>query len=236
LDGTDLERDGDDSMRFRLTYLGPLKASQDRAAGSDPNKTDRRSEHKHEIRRKFHGQLKRLWATDKFLRESEAVPAAPPLAVTPSSAVAVGIFGRSGASRALSEVLADQYSGFGYRFVPLVRADAHLSCAVRILFLRRDPPGAVYNLGDIDNRVKTVLDALRKPVHSNQVPGPPQAEEDPFFVLLEDDKLITHLEVETDTLYLPLTGKPDDAALAHLVISVDVRPHYVTMQNLSYVA
>jgi hypothetical protein len=213
-------------MRFRLTYLGPLKSSQASV------------EHKHAIRREFHGQLRCLWETNKFLREwKTSVGVFRGHEGVVPSAVAVMMPDDPNAQIPLSDALATQYSRFGYRFVPLVREEAFLTCTLRILFLRRDAPGGLYNhSGDIDNRIKTVLDALSGPPHANQVPGPPQPGEDPFFVLLEDDKLVTHLEVETDTLYLPKTADADDdRALAQLIITVDVRPHYVTMQNLSYV-
>lgn len=243
LDGSDLERDGDTSMRFRLTYTGPLKPTQDRSMPKDPNKTSERAEHKHNIRREFHLQLKRLWQSEKFLREWTVEPAvARPQAYPSSVAVMGSLLNHPPAAQAppqgrvpLKEHLASQYAEYGYHFVPLVREDAHLSCALRILFLRRDPPGGIYNLGDIDNRLKTVLDSLRRPRSPSEVPRPPLADENPLYVLLEDDRLVTHLEVETDTLHLPPTGKPDDAALAQVIISVDVRPHHVTMDNLSYV-
>jgi hypothetical protein len=207
-------------------------SSQDRPG---VGQTDRRAEHKHTIRREFHSQLQQLWANDKFLRDYTVTPGVQLPQIVPSAAA----FGRWGPDQSkqipLSTYLATQYDEYGYHFVPLVREKEHLSCALRILFLRRDPPGAIYQAGDIDNRIKTLLDALRRPQRREEVPQPPQAGEDPFFVLLEDDKLITHLEVETDTLHMAPTGKPNDAALAQLIITVDVRPHYVTMDNLSYV-
>lgn len=228
-------------MRFRLTYTGPLKPTQDRQVPADPNKTAHRSEHKHDIRHAFHLQLKQLWENTKYLREHTVDPAAIGPHAYPSSIAVSGVFTGQLSIRApgsqvpLNEYLASEYAEYGYNFVPLVRESEHLSCALRILFLRRDPPGGIYNLGDIDNRIKTVLDALRRPRNPNEVPRRPLPDEEPMYVLLEDDRLVTHLEVETDTLHLPPTVKADDASLAQLIISVDVRPHHVTMQNLSYV-
>src|SRR5690242_18025438 len=55
-------------MLFRLTYNGPLKATQPSHAGYKGGLyTDKRAEHKHEIRRQFHGQLRQLWGTRRFL-------------------------------------------------------------------------------------------------------------------------------------------------------------------------
>lgn len=219
LDGSDLEREGDFAVRFRLTYEGPLKSSQDRVA---PGRTDRRAEHKHVLRRHFHKQLKHFFETDKFL-------SGPHFEVPTQLQAKLGVPPNSLKTRA--EVLPYLYQEFGYRFVPLVRDEEFLSCALRIMLLRRDAPGAIYHLGDIDNRIKTVLDALRRPRHANEIPTPPRKNEKPFFVLLEDDRQVTHLEVETDRLLVPTTRNPDDAALAHLIISVDVRPYFGTFDN-----
>lgn len=46
-------------MRFRLTYAGELRPTQQDAIGGQQEKL---AGHKHAIRRHFHGQLKRLRA------------------------------------------------------------------------------------------------------------------------------------------------------------------------------
>ena len=102
--------------------------------------------------------------------------------------------------------------------------------------MRRDIPGSLLSAGDIDNRLKTVIDALRRPRHAQELAGneTARADEDPFFVLLEDDKQVTHLEVETDTLLdLPTDGGPDQTR-AHLVITVEIRPYDITYFNLAF--
>jgi hypothetical protein len=55
-------------MEFRLTYEGPLLATQ-----RDPvtGQADKRADHKHDIRRQFHVQLKRLWEITPFLKGGE---------------------------------------------------------------------------------------------------------------------------------------------------------------------
>ncbi|MCA1626043.1 MAG: hypothetical protein LC768_07980 [Acidobacteria bacterium] len=68
------------------------------------------------------------------------------------------------------EIMARQYSRFGYRFVPLVSRDNFMICGLDILFLRRENPGdLILRGGDIDNRIKTLLDALRMPDDCNEV-------------------------------------------------------------------
>jgi len=133
--------------------------------------------------------------------------------------------------RPMADVLADLYRRGDYRFVPLVREEISLSCSLRVLFLRRDWPNSVLTAGDIDNRIKTLVDALKIPTVA---PGKPEIGEDPFFVLLDDDRRVTHLEVETDAALLASEDDPKDQSYARLVITVDIRPIDVTMFNLSF--
>jgi hypothetical protein len=55
--------------------------------------------------------------------------------------------------------------------------------------------------GDLDNRIKTLLDALKIP-NDKELPSgaKPSGTENPFFCLLEDDSLITHIRIITDRL------------------------------------
>lgn len=126
---------------------------------------------------------------------------------------------------------------FGYRFVPLVREETSLLCSLDILFLRRDIPGSVIDAGDIDNRIKTIIDALRIPRHQNELVGSdaaPGADDDPFFCLLEDDSQVSRLVVETDTLLDPPADGNLDHSEARLMITVEIRPYDVTLFNLSF--
>jgi hypothetical protein len=136
----------------------------------------------------------------------------------------------------MAEVIANQYQEFGYRFVPLVREEISLLCSLDILFIRRDFPGSIIHAGDIDNRLKTMIDALRRPRNANELVGyeKPEDGENPFFCLLEDDKQVTHLAVETDTLLDPPADNEADNQRVHLIITVDIRPYYATMFNLSF--
>ncbi len=120
--------------------------------------------------------------------------------------------------------------------MPLVREEIYLLCSVKILFLRRDIPGSALTAGDIDNRLKTVIDALRRPRNATELVGHevPGIDEDPFFCLLEDDSQVSHLEVETDTLLDPPTNEENDHRRAKLVITVEIHPYYVTLFNLSF--
>jgi hypothetical protein len=222
------------AMKFRLTYEGPLRSTNRDARPGDP---DYMALHKHEIRQHFHGQLRELWATNKFLMEHTINPKfwapvgpdeGPKWGWDPSEAISLQMF------------QAERHRSNGFRFVPLVSDDFHLPCSLEILFLRRDIPGSALHAGDIDNRIKTVIDALRLPRLANEFEGKdrkpivPMENEDPFFVLLEDDKQVSRFAVETDTLLDPITENPEDAANVRLVITVELRPYHSTLFNLSF--
>lgn len=227
------------SMRFRLTYEGELRPNQ-----RDPEngQWDRLAEHKQTIRKHFHAQLKQLWQTNKFLSEHTVDPQAwvSPKAIPANQVGANGAWFSRGdvpARVTLSEAIANLYRENGYRFVPLVREDFGLSCSLDILFLRRDFPGTgVIPAGDLDNRIKTLIDTLRKPHNGNELRGneTPALGEDPFYCLLEDDDLVTSLSVEADRLLDPPNGANNSNGQVRLVISVEIKPSHVTMFNLSF--
>lgn len=188
------------AMEFRLTYEGRL------ASGTSAS-----SKHKQDIRRVFHRQLKAFWEGHPFLMSDGpwggkfAANAAP---VTPAP------------ETRLAELSA-YYRRGDYRFVPLVFDEQRLLVQLDILFLRPGNPGAVVAGGDIDNRLKTLFDALKVPEGVTDGPG---TGEDPFFVLLEDDRLISRVSVETDQLLEP-TGPDAGAQDARLVITVRITPY-----------
>jgi hypothetical protein len=226
-------------MRFRLTYQGELRPNQ-----RDPQngQWDRLAEHKQTIRKAFHAQLKQLWQTHKFLSGHTVDPAlwVSPTAVPANQVGNTGAYAKSGPQPArlpLSEAIANLHQENGYRFVPLVREDFGLLCSLDILFLRRDFPGAgVISAGDLDNRIKTLIDTLRKPHSGNELRGNeiPAPGEDPFFCLLEDDDLVTSLSVQADMLLDPPSGSNNSHGEIKLVVSVEIKPSHVTMFNLSF--
>jgi hypothetical protein len=246
LDGSDLERDWEALVRFRLTYDGPLYSNPAPLPPSDPDdltkwraKFARRVEHKHCLRRHFHKQLKELWANHKYLSKYTQHPGVmhPILPEGAGSALAKKT---NNERRPLAEILGDVYGHHGYRYAPLVWKENDLYCSLRILCLRRDHPGAVLPTRDIDNRIKTLVDALTMPPNSQGSPMkdgeplPPQEGEDPFYVLLDDDRQVTHLEVETDTA-LELPPNPEDESYVRLVITAEVRSHRQTSFNQMFV-
>lgn len=93
-----------------------------------------------------------------------------------------------------------------------------------ILFLRRDQQSLIKEGGDIDNRLKTLFDALRVPQTTDGLGGEPEAGEKPMFVLLEDDALISEVRVNTDSLLMLPQQKAPDPKDAFLVIDVKIQP------------
>ncbi|HJW41361.1 MAG TPA: hypothetical protein VJ476_09065 [Rhizomicrobium sp.] len=202
-------------MKFRLTYDGRLEANGG-------------ARHKHEIRRAFHPQLKRLWETDPNLlgwaRILEPGSNLPRIGLTHTTTAQAW--------------LAASYDRMGYHFVPLATARFSLIASIEVLFLRPDEPGSIIKSGDIDNRLKTLFDALQMPVSVPELGGytKPGEGEDPFFVLMEDDRLLSHVSIETDVLLQP-TPTAEGAWLtndARLVITVSLKPYHVNMENLHF--
>jgi hypothetical protein len=98
----------------------------------------------------------------------------------------------------------------------------HLVCDLDIVFLRPGPAGRIISDGgDIDNRIKVLFDALRKPTNESEMPL--KAGEDspnPIYCLLEDDKLVTSVKITTGQLLVPETT---DSAEACVSIHATVR-------------
>jgi len=200
-------------VKFRLTYEGRLESNA-------------RAPQKHAIRKVFHPQLKRLWEVEPNLSSTTAaftedfnrvVPRDSPF-LTPGT-------------------LADSFKRDGFRYVPLVNKHAELVASLDILYLRCGLPGDVLKGGDIDNRLKTLFDALTMPASAQELGGAvPEVGEDPFYVLLQDDRLVTQVTVETDTLLQPITSAQGrwDWNDARLVVTVQLRPSRVTMDNMHF--
>jgi hypothetical protein len=163
-----------------------------------PLKTNGDAKSKHAIRKVFHRQLKRLWEQHDLLK----------LASERRVDFVEG---------SVVNILARQFDRCGFKFVPLVNKKFELICSLDILFLRRSKPGEIIDHGgDLDNRMKTLFDALKVPPDCNGISGAPDADESPFFCLLEDDALISALSITTDRLLMP----PGEGHQRHNVVLV----------------
>jgi len=163
-----------------------------------PLKANGRPAEKQAIRRIFHGQLKELWKqpplTDHGPPGGHLLEDSPPQGDF-SIIQRVGVF----------------------RLAPLVAEKLHLIAELQITLLRPEAPGGVLTQGgDIDNRLKTLLDSLRMPHNVGEIPGTPLPDEDPFFCLLEDDNLVTKIGVSTDRLLEPTASQSDVQLFIHV--------------------
>lgn len=185
-------------MEFRLIYEGSLRGQGARA------------QHKWDIRRALHPQLARLWQEHPLSDLAESLLAFPPLDGKPSVIVEKD----------------------GLRFAPLVTQRLNLYAEIGVLLFRQQPRGTlITDGGDIDNRLKTLLDGLRIPrnnLENRAKPLPEAPDPSPFFVLLEDDSLVTKVTVETEQLLRP-------AAIDEVVaiVSVHVKKTMLSHANMS---
>jgi hypothetical protein len=144
-----------------------------------PLKSNGDKTHKQDLRRHFHPQLKRLWNQEPLCHFKTFYEA----------------------SGEQADTIARQVGRF--RFVPLVCEGLHLVAKLHLTLLRPELPGSIITSGgDIDNRLKTLLDSLKIPSEPNALPPDalPDSDETPFFCLLEDDHLVTELTVTTAQL------------------------------------
>ena len=135
--------------------------------------------HKHEIRKVFHRQLLNLWEDYPLSEVRKHIN------IDPDKGDSLGI------------------SRGGFKFIPLISPRLELVASLEILLLRPESAGSVLTqAGDIDNRLKTLMDALQVP-KDDQIPKDvvPQLDEAFLYCLLEDDNLITSLDISTSKLY-----------------------------------
>ena len=204
-------------MEFRLTYAGELAAYKDR----DKRQKRRHSFHIHDVRKHFHKQLKVLWEQHPIMRAQKAVLDKK----------------RNFDGRRMHDFI----PAFGFEWLPIVTKENGLICKLDILMLRSGEPGKVIH--DVDNRLKTLFDALRMPDSKEELgagtdrgQATPDPDEIPFYVLLQDDREITHVSVTTDTLLQPVPDVEREELAARLVVGVTVRPYMPYRENLGYAA
>jgi hypothetical protein len=198
-------------VEFTLYYRGPLKAKAGRAD-------------KHRLRQYFHKQIKELW-NQPPLNEHRFL-------LDPSSNEPAGI-GQNLVAVEFEEASVVRRVGT-YEFASVVSSEIYLVADLTITLLRPEAPGAIVTQGgDIDNRIKTLLDALKIPDGLGALPkeASPAVDEAPLFCLLEDDNLITSLTIKTDRLLEP--NLPPSEVI--LLIHVRTRPTVVSLLNLGLV-
>ena len=164
--------------------------------------------HKHEIRQHFHTQLRAVWA-QRPLVESTGF-------LQPKRREGDYCFLRPAGD---------------FTFVPLVTEETNTIAELSITLLRLERPGGIITQGgDLDNRMKTLFDALTMPRHANALPSgvvPLENEKPYFYCLLEDDNLVTTVSVRTEQLLEPVP----DQSVVDVSIFVRTRVTRPTMGN-----
>jgi hypothetical protein len=195
------------AVKFRLTYEGNLLGSSNK----NPH-----ARHKHQIRMKFHSQLKRLW---------ERHPELVDLKSSRHPDYRTAVEGREGGlligGTPYIDLVSATHQQFNRNWFPIVLEETSLTCSVDILFLRQGSRGSVLNAGDIDGRLKTLFDALAIPRSASDL-GDPDPNDQPVYVLLQDDSMISHASVEADELLEP-TSDTDIQHDSRVIITVNVR-------------
>jgi len=220
-------------MKFELLFDGDLVSS---------GKKHKHVEEKWDIRRAIEPQLKELWESHPALSGiglSSKPPRISPWIAHDDFESAIREAARAletpheiriKAGYATAQRLRSPILVGGKQFLPLVRKDLELACKLDITFLRKGKPGdLILPGGDMDNRMKTLFDALSIP-NEQDLRGNPDHE--PFLCLLEDDSLIIEQHIKTGRL-LRVSTASDSAA--HLLIEVSVNVMQITDLNIGFI-
>jgi hypothetical protein len=207
-------------MKFTLTYDGRLPPSANKP----------KVKAVWEIRKAFHPQMVDLWSSHPGLLVAEAerwFPKSGGFQIVGHHSQPQPVPHRNTQT---SVDLCETITKYGRQFRPLVRESHLLHCGLKISFLRKEPPGRVYQGGDLDGRIKTLLDALAMPENKEQVRKDALAP-DLTYCLLEDDSLVSGIQVESERL---LTDQDHPKDYVRVNIEVDVRVRYATVYNQSF--
>lgn len=199
-------------MDFLIRYRGGLHANGG-------------SKEKHRIRMAVHAQLANLCAQEPLLKQACDEHLAP--ATMKGREMEV--------ERPIKDTFFFAVLIGGFHFVPIIHRPHELVCGLDILFLRREKPGAIVSHGgDLDNRLKTLFDALRMPHEESEIAGvSPNTSNQRVYCLLEDDALITRVAVTTQQLFEPI-GEDESESTVELLIHVWVQSTYPMWANLGF--
>lgn len=124
----------------------------------------------------------------------------------------------------------------GIWFVPLATRWRYLRCEVAMRLSRYEGDlhtgGLIDNQGDLDGKLKALIDALRMPYEPHEVPPGATHDKPVFFCVLEDDRLITKISIETRNILGPRPSKKD-ATRVDVDIDLKIYPIH-TVGNINY--
>ena len=126
----------------------------------------------------------------------------------------------------------------GMDFNPIVTPNLKLICELDIQLMHPEIVGVAR--ADIDNRIKTLLDALRCPQNEHEIGENQPRNIGPIYTLLQDDYLVTRLSVNTSHFLAPNMfdvtprEKNGDEERLFLMVDVKVRVEEGTLENLPF--
>lgn len=165
-----------------------------------------RAAEKHRIRLEISPQMERLWKNPPFSDLSQYIDPCHP---EPTSYI----------GKKIGPV----------HYIPCISKALHMRAELHVRLLSSSKPGSLLQAGDIDNRLKTLLDALSIPDDQQAKPGENMDEGEQIFCLLENDELVTRIDITNDRL---LTVENHSK---HCLAVIEVHPvaSRVTMDNMS---
>ena len=177
----------------------------------------KRSQHISEIRMQFHPQLKKLVEHTPWNNLTKYM--------------------MPGATKS---PIATRHVG-GIDFNPIITPNLKLLAELEIQLLHPEIVGVARS--DIDNRMKTLLDALRCPQNDHEVGENTPRDQGPIYTLLDDDHLVTRLSVNTSHLLSNHMFNPhhkghrpdvSDEEKIFLMIDINVRVEEGNLENLPF--
>lgn len=213
-------------MEFQLIYEGKLP--------SNGNKED-----KSKIREQLHLQLKKLWTLPPLSYVSSYKEETKDAGITPFKYNSDPLAYDCGKEPCLVETVSD------CKFIPIVHESLNLSAELDI-FINFSPSDEdadnvsnfIKQCGDIDNKLKTLLDGLKIP-DSNQLPNQwaeswLQKGRHEMYCLLQDDRLISSLSTKVAHTCLLPYDEDESGPKARVIIDVKTKAKVGTFYNLPF--
>ena len=131
----------------------------------------------------------------------------------------------------------------GIDFNPIITPALKLICELDVQMLHPEVVGVAR--ADIDNRMKTLLDALRCPQNDHEIGENQPKNIGPIYTLLDDDHLVTKLSVNTSHFLAPNMFDHCEPGMAEQIVAdheerifalidVNVRVEEGTLENLPF--
>lgn len=121
----------------------------------------------------------------------------------------------------------------GAKFFPIIRPELNLLAELDIQILH--PELLETPRADIDNRMKTLLDALKRPQSSHEL-AEHMDKSEVIYTLLDDDHLVTKMTINTShLLYKEQNPSPNRDYELLIIITVNIKASKGTSDNLAVI-